>query len=96
MAQDHIETRTPEEMLAAIYARLIARGRAFSAEYDHNYSFAGKYRFPFDRNSVYTYGGWKEWEYYPDEHMILFRRESDGHRLHMTIFSQPPERIQNG
>lgn len=95
MAQEHIETRTPEEMHKAIFDRLMARGRAFSAGYDHNYLFGTLYKFPFDVNSFYKYGGWKERDEYPDKRMIVFRRESDNKMLTMTIFSKPPEKIHD-
>lgn len=95
MAESHIETRTPEEMLQQAYDRCIRLGNAVIElyGYKHEYTYGALYKFLFDPKGIYVYVGWKERDAYPDKKMIIFSRVSDNKKLTMTKYSEPAEKI---
>lgn len=94
MAADHIETRTPEEMLQQAYDNCIKCGEYYLKLYGwkHEYIPDKIYRFSFDKNATYFYSG----SVYSNEaglYIYLFGRVSDGSVLRMTKYSEPPEEV---
>lgn len=86
--ESHIDTRTPEEMYLAYYARTISIAEAIKKSrpgFNFSNTNEEEYIFPFDKNAAYTYLYTSE-----DRFFHYFERGDDNAPLIMTRYSEAP------
>lgn len=99
MNKEHIETRTPEEMLQQAYDRCIACGEYYRKLHGWDkviYDIESNYVFDFDPGNVYKHKFYHNISHgvtFPKNFFAEFRRVSDGARITITKYSEPPTKV---
>lgn len=94
MAESHIDTRTPDEMLDGAVARMFKIAEWHYQTYPRlGLVIYKKYKYSFDKGAIYSYQGRVENPMYPDGYYNSFIRESDWAEMKATKYSESPEEI---